>query len=66
VAITLYPKTGGYWDYSDIGTPEVIASGLIQSILPTGVRKTSWWIAGDSVNWNFKNGFYTRNLSIVY
>lgn len=66
IALTLYPNAGNAWEYSDVSVPYGIASGLLASVLPTGVRTVSWWVAGDTANWNYKNGFYTRNVSIVY
>lgn len=66
ISLSLYPNAGSVWEYGDINVPYTISSGLLATVLPTGTRTVSWWVAGDTSNWNYKNGFYTRNVSIVY
>lgn len=68
VALTMLPKNSSpyYWNYSDLPTISSISSGLVTSVLPTGNRTVNWWILGDTENWQYKNGFYTRNVNIVF
>jgi hypothetical protein len=69
ISLTMYPKSTPpyYWSYSDKDSVlSALSSGLISTVAPTGDRGVHWWIAGDSENWSFKNGFYTRNVSFVF
>lgn len=67
VSLTMYPKaTGYYWYATDKSTPYTISQNLISGLAPTGGLGTGYLVQGDSDNWNWKNGFYTRNISLVY
>lgn len=67
ISLTLYPSgSPWYFTYSNKSLPATIASGIVTGLLPPGIRASGWWIAGDTENWNWRNGFYTRSLSIVY
>lgn len=68
ISLTMLPNTVApyKWNYSDLSTISPISSGLVASVMPTGDRGVNWWIAGDTENWNFKGGLYTRNVSFVF
>lgn len=67
ISLTMYPKAGtSHWAYSDKPTLKTVSSGILNNLLPPGIKGTGWFVAGDSDNWDWKNGFYTRSINIVY
>lgn len=66
ITITMYPNAGGWYTYSDKNTPWTVSSGMMASVVPPGTRKVDWFIASDTDNWQWRNGLYTRNITIVY
>jgi len=66
VTLTMYPKAGGYWAFTDRNTPRAIASGYVASgVADLGVYNSGWFIVGKTENWDWKNGLFTTNLNIV-
>lgn len=65
LSMTMYPKGGAHWDYTDKATIRAVASSVIFSII-TGMHYTHWFLAGDGDNWDPKNGLYTRTTTAVY
>lgn len=70
VALTMHPNAGYHWIYENIATPRGIASGIIGSGLYDlngwAGRGSDYFVQSDSDNWDWKAGFYTRNITIVY
>lgn len=69
IALTMYPKGSlpYYWLESDKSTPAGIASGVIGSIVSSiGTRGTNYFLSSDNDQWDARNGFYTRTMTIVY
>jgi hypothetical protein len=66
VTLTMYPKAGGYWGFTDRGTPRTIASGYIASgVLDLGVNGSGWFLTGKSENWDWKNGLFSTSVNVV-
>lgn len=68
INLTMYPKgsTPYYWSYSDKSVPATIASGILATLVPAGIRGSGYWFAGDTESWNFKGGLYSRAVNITY
>lgn len=68
VSLSLYPKGSApyYYSYSDKSIPAAVASGIVSGLVPAGIRGSGYWFSGDTENWNYRAGFYTRNVSITY
>lgn len=67
ITLTMTAKnTSGYWAYSDKNIPKTVASGYLTSVVSDlGVYGSGWWITGNSENWDWKNGLYTKNIQIL-
>lgn len=66
VTLTMYPKSGGYWNFTDRSTPRDIASGYIASgVLDLGVNGSGWFLTGKSENWDWKNGLFSTSVNVV-
>ena len=68
ILLTLYPKstTPFYYDYNDKSIPATIASGILANYVPAGIRGSGYFFTGDSENWSWLTGFYTRTINILY
>lgn len=68
IALTMYPKNSApyYYGYGDKSIPANIASGIVSTLVPPGIRGSGYWFSGDTESWDFKAGLYTRNTSIVF
>lgn len=69
VSMTMHPKNATptvFWTFADKPTVAAIASGLVATMVPAGTRGTNWFISGDTDNWNWKSGLYTRTVNFTY
>jgi hypothetical protein len=67
VALTLFPRSNtDLWRFSDKSTVRGWASGyLATGVSDLGTYGTNWLIAGRTENWDWKNGFFTTNMSVI-
>lgn len=67
IALTMFPKnTTSHWLPSDISDiTNNIASGILSTNGPTGIRGVNYFIESDSASFDPEAGFYTRSTSFV-
>lgn len=73
ISMSMYPPDKGQrWGYVDKSIPKTIsdnyyASGVVD-LGGTGVRgvSTGYFVQADRENWDWRNGFYSRNITLVY